>query len=154
MVALLGGCGLGPASIVPASGPSSIDVDTHNSPTIPYALVKLTTETVGIVAHYEPRGLSGVFPDKYVPPSKIKFGIGDVVSVTIFEAAAGGLFIPTEAGVRPGNFVQLPDETIDNSGYLTVPYAGPVKAAGRTNVEIQKDIVDRIKNRAIEPQVI
>jgi polysaccharide biosynthesis/export protein len=154
VVALLGGCGLGPASIVPASGPSSIDVETHNSPTIPYALVKLTTETVSIVAHYEPRGLAGVFPDKYIPPTKIKFGIGDVVSVTIFEAAAGGLFIPTEAGVRPGNFVTIPDQSVDNDGNISVPYAGLVRANGRYNGEIQQDIVNRIKNRAIDPQVV
>jgi polysaccharide biosynthesis/export protein len=107
-----------------------------------------------MVGRYEPRGLSGVFPDKYVPPSKIRFGIGDVVTVTIFEAAAGGLFIPTEAGVRPGNFVTLPDQTVDNDGNISVPYAGLVKAAGRFNGEIQQDIVNRIKNRAIEPQVI
>jgi polysaccharide export outer membrane protein len=127
-----------------ADGPASI----------PYALVKLTPEVVSQVARYEPRGLSGVFPDKYVPPSKIKFGIGDVVSVTIFEAAAGGLFIPTEAGVRPGNFVTIPDQTVDNDGNISVPYAGLVKAAGKFNGEIQQDIVNRIKNRAIEPQVI
>jgi polysaccharide export outer membrane protein len=29
-----------------------------------------------------------------------------------------------------------------------------VKAAGRTNVQVQADIVERIKNRAIEPQVV
>jgi polysaccharide export outer membrane protein len=89
-----------------------------------------------------------------VPPANLKFGIGDVVSVTIFEAAAGGLFIPTEAGVRPGNFVTIPDQTVDNDGNISVPYAGAVRAAGRTNGEIQADIVNRIKNRAIEPQAV
>jgi polysaccharide biosynthesis/export protein len=152
----LGGC-----SWVPTSGPYAHQVRFDASSTapaapsnIPYALVKLTPETVSTVAHYEPRGLSGVFPDKHVPPSNIKFGIGDVVSVTIFEAAAGGLFIPSEAGVRPGNFVTIPDQSVDNDGNISVPYAGLVKAAGRYNVEIQQDIVNRIKNRAIEPQVV
>jgi len=139
---------------MPASGPASYDVDAERSPTIPYSLVKLTPETVSTISRFEPRGLSGAFPDKYVPPSKIKFGIGDVVSVTIFEASAGGLFIPSEAGVRPGNFVTLPDQTVDNDGNISVPYAGLVKAAGRYNGEIQQDIVNRIKNRAIEPQVV
>ena len=124
-VVLLGGCAL-----VPASGPANYDIDSQASPTVPYALVKLTAETVGTLGHYEPRGLAGVFPDKQLPPSKIKFGIGDVVSVTIFEAAAGGLFIPTEAGVRPGNFVTIPDQTVDNDGNISVPYAGLVKAGG------------------------
>ncbi len=116
---LVGGC-----SLVPASGPADYDIRAESSPTIPYALVKLTPETVSTVAHYEPRGLAGVFPDKQLGPSRIKFGIGDVVSVSIFEAAAGGLFIPTEAGVRPGNFVTIPDQTIDNDGNISVPYAG------------------------------
>ena len=133
---------VGPVGL--ADGPASI----------PYALVKLTPEIVSLVGRYEPRGLSGVFPDKQVPPSKIKFGIGDVVSVSIFEAAAGGLFIPAEAGVRPGNFVTIPDQTVDNDGNISIPYAGLVKAAGRFNTEIQQDIVNRIKNRAIEPQVV
>ena len=148
-VLLLGGC-----SLMPTTGPSSIDINSGVSPTVPYALVKLTTETVSTISHYEPRGLAGAFPDKQLQPTKIRFGIGDVVSVTIFEASAGGLFIPTEAGVRPGNFVTIPDQTVDNDGNISVPYAGLVKAAGRFNGEIQQDIVNRIKNRAIEPQVV
>jgi polysaccharide biosynthesis/export protein len=35
-----------------------------------------------------------------------------------------------------------------------MPYAGMIRAAGRTNVQIQDAIVQRIKNRAIEPQVV
>jgi polysaccharide biosynthesis/export protein len=158
LVLALGGC-----AWVPTDGPyahqikwgaSSTTPETATPAPLPYALVKLSPETVSTIGRYEPRGLAGAFPDKYVPPSKIKFGIGDVVSVTIFEAAAGGLFIPTEAGVRPGNFVTLPDQTVDNDGNISVPYAGLVKAGGRYNGEIQDDIVNRIKNRAIEPQVI
>jgi polysaccharide biosynthesis/export protein len=141
------------SGFIPADGPNSASVYSGIGSELPYALVKLSPKTVDVLARYEPAGLAGVFRSRRGPPD-IRFGIGDIVSVTIFEAAAGGLFIPTEAGVRPGNFVQLPDETIDNGGYLTVPYAGSVRAAGLTNVEIQNEIVNRIKNRAIEPQVI
>ena len=66
----------------------------------PYGLVKLTPKTVSILEEYGPRTLSATFGD-HRPPPEINFGIGDVVGVTIFEAAAGGLFIPAEAGVRP-----------------------------------------------------
>lgn len=143
-------------ALMPTSGPASIDVNTQASSDIPYALVKLTPETVSIIAKYEPRGLAGAFPaaDKALQPRQLKFGIGDVVTVTIFEASAGGLFIPSEAGVRPGNYVTIPEQTVDNDGNISVPYAGAVRAAGRTNGEIQQDIVNRIKNRAIEPQVV
>lgn len=135
------------------SGPSSIDVRTEHSPTLPYALVKLDAHVVQVLENFEPNTLAGVFADRRAPTG-IRFGIGDAVSVTIFEAAAGGLFIPIEAGVRPGNFVNLPEQTVDNDGNISIPYAGIVRAAGRTNVQVQNDIVDRIKNRAIEPQVI
>lgn len=149
MALMTSGC----LGFIPASGPNSASVYSGIGADLPYGFVHLSPKAVDVLAQYEPAGLAGAFRSHKGPPN-IKFGIGDVVSVTIFEAAAGGLFIPTEAGVRPGNFVQLPDETVDNGGYLTVPYAGAVKAAGRTNVEIQNDIVARIRNRAIEPQVI
>jgi polysaccharide export outer membrane protein len=87
-------------------------------------------------------------------PREIRFGIGDVVSVTIFEAAAGGLFIPLEAGVRPGNFITLPNQNVDSRGNIAVPYAGAILAKGRTPAEVQQSIVDALKNRAIEPQAV
>jgi polysaccharide export outer membrane protein len=146
--AFLGGCGF-----IPMSGPSSLDVRNEQSSTLPFALVKLNPQVVHTLEHYEPNVLAGVFTDRR-PPASILFGIGDVVSVTIFEAAAGGLFIPIEAGVRPGNFVNLPDQIIDNDGNISVPYAGIIRAAGRTNVQVQDAIVQKIKSRAIEPQVV
>ena len=75
------------------------------------------------------------------PLSEIKLGIGDVVSVTIFEAAPGGLFVPNEAGARPGNFVTLPNQIVDSKGNITVPYVGAIRAAGRTPSEVQQAIV-------------
>ncbi|MGH6794151.1 MAG: polysaccharide biosynthesis/export family protein, partial [Methylocella sp.] len=145
--------GAGGCSFFPVNGPTSANIDSGISQTVPYALIKLTPETIDILAAYEPKGLAGVFTDRR-PSASIKFGIGDVVAVTIFEASAGGLFIPTEAGARSGNFVSLPDQMVDNSGNITIPFAGLIKAAGRTNVQIQDAIVSKIKNRAIEPQVI
>ncbi len=145
--------GAGGCSFFPVNGPSSTDIESGTSPTVPYALIKLTPETIDILAAHEPKGLAGVFTDRR-PPANITFGIGDVVSVTIFEAAAGGLFVPLEAGVRPGNFVTIPDQMVDSNGNITIPFAGLIKTAGRTSVQVQDDIVDKIKNRAIEPQAV
>ncbi len=88
------------------------------------------------------------------PPKDIRFGVGDVVGVTLFEAGSGGLFIPSEAGVRPGNFVTFPNQNVDSKGYITVPYAPPILAKGRTAPEVQQSIVEALKNRAIEPQAM
>jgi polysaccharide export outer membrane protein len=119
---------------------------------VPYALVRLTPEIVKTLDQYEPR-FSNSFTDRR-PPQAFHFDIGDIVSVTIFEAAAGGLFIPAEASVRPGNFVTLPNQAVDDKGNISVPYAGVIRAKGRTQVEVQQAIVDALKNRAIEPQVV
>jgi polysaccharide export outer membrane protein len=146
--AVLGGCGF-----IPMSGPASIDVQTENSATLPFAVVKLDSKVLQALEKYEPNSLPGIFADSR-PPASIRFGIGDIVSITIFEAAAGGLYVPIEAGVRPGNFVNLPDQAVDNDGNISVPYAGAIRAAGRTNVQIQEDILQRIKKRAIDPQVV
>src|SRR5262245_53752270 len=121
---------------MPTSGPSEVAVKVGYTATGPdYGLIKLTPATLAVVQEFGPKVLSAVFPDRRPPPT-IRFGIGDVVSVTIFEASAGGLFIPAEAGVRPGNFVQLPNQNVDSAGNITVPYAGAVKAANRTPSEV------------------
>jgi polysaccharide export outer membrane protein len=146
--------GCGDTLLLPAAGPNALVVrygDTWHGP--PYGVVPLTANIVSILDEYGPQTLTGIFGD-HRPPPEIKFGIGDVVSVSIFEAAAGGLFIPTEAGVRPGNFVTLPNQPVDTKGYISVPYAGLIPTAGKTPAEVDKEIVDRIKNRAIEPQVV
>jgi polysaccharide biosynthesis/export protein len=140
--------------LIPASGPNSVAIrsdGTWHGP--PYGLVRLSPQVVQILEEFGPKSLTGIFGD-HRPPPEIKFGIGDVVSVSIFEAAAGGLFIPAEASVRPGNFVTLPNQPVDTKGYISIPYAGLVRTAGKTPAEVERDIVSRIKNRAIDPQVI
>jgi polysaccharide biosynthesis/export protein len=148
------GIALGGCLLLPSSGPDSLDIDVGASPTgINFAIINLSPEVVKLLAEYGPLSISAVFGDKR-PPPEIKFGIGDVVSVSIFEAAAGGLFIPIEAGVRPGNFVTLPNQPVDTSGNISVPYAGAIRTVGRTPSQVNQEIVNAIKNRAIEPQVV
>jgi len=145
---LLSGCGL-----LPVSGPATIDIIAgQRDPTsLSYAVVKVTPKVVDVLSKNAPRLV--VFNDRR-RPKDIVFGIGDIVSVTIFEAASGGLFIPTEGGVRPGNFITIPNQPVDVHGNVSIPYAGSVRAAGRTQVQVQDAIVAALKNRAIEPQAV
>jgi polysaccharide biosynthesis/export protein len=146
----LGGCGL-----LPANGPASWDIwaGQHDPKGLPYALVRVTSKVTGVLANTSSR-LTGFYEGERSRPSDIRFGIGDLVSVTIFEASSGGLFIPAEAGVRPGNFVNIPSQAVDIKGNISIPFAGNIRALGRTPVEVQQAIVDALKNRAIEPQAI
>ena len=124
----------------------------YQGPTsLPYAIIPVTPKVIDIQARNAPRLI--VFGDRS-RPKDILFGIGDIVSVTVFEAASGGLFIPAEGGVRPGNFITIPNQPVDVHGNISIPYAGPIRALGRTQVQVQDAIVKSLNNRAINPQAI
>jgi polysaccharide biosynthesis/export protein len=152
---LVSGC-----SLLPGPGPSSDDIGAgavtgikSNAP-LSYALVDVTSETIGFLSQPNVVSFKGAFPDKRPKPTQV-VGVGDVLNVSIFEAAPGGLFTPaTTAGARPGNFVDLPPQAVDQKGSIYVPYAGEIPAAGREVPEIQQAVIARLRNRAIEPQVV
>lgn len=85
---------------------------------------------------------------------KVRINVGDTISLTIYESQSGGVFIPIEAGIRPGNFINLPPQVIDDTGKITVPYAGEIDVIGKTPVEVSTIITNRLQKVAIEPQVI
>lgn len=147
---ILSGC-----SAFPTAGPYSWDVRAHNriESDIDYTLIPVTDNVISILKANEPRDLAGTFTDRRAA-AEVKFGVGDIVGVRIHEAAAGGLFIPTEAGARAGNFIDLPDQPVDRNGNIQVPYAGPVKALDQTPQQVQETIVARLRNRAIDPQAV
>jgi polysaccharide biosynthesis/export protein len=141
-------------ALMPASVPASWDVwaGQHDPKNLPYAFVRVTPKVATVLAKAVPR-LVSEFQDRS-RPRDLRFGIGDIVSVTVFEASSGGLFIPAEAGVRPGNFINIPTQAVDINGNISIPYGGAIRARGRTAVELQQAIVDALKDRAIEPQAI
>jgi polysaccharide export outer membrane protein len=147
-------------SLLPGTGPKSDAVGAYataglrsNAP-LPYALVDVSADTIGFLSQPNVVTFQGLFPDKRPKPEQVA-GVGDVLNISIFEAAPGGLFTPaTAAGARPGNFVDLPAQAVDQKGSIYVPYAGEIPAAARTLPEIQQAIVARLRNRAIEPQVV
>jgi len=84
----------------------------------------------------------------------VTIGVGDILAITVFEAQAGGLFIPKEAGVRAGNFVDIPHQQVDQSGHIVVPYAGSLKVSGLTPLAVSHMIREKIKDRAVDPQAV
>jgi polysaccharide export outer membrane protein len=84
----------------------------------------------------------------------VRVGVGDIMALTIYEARPGGLFFSPDAVSRGGNSIELPRQQVDQSGSIQIPYAGSVKAAGRTVDQIQTEVRMRLEKRAIEPQVM
>jgi polysaccharide export outer membrane protein len=148
---------------LPVAGPAPRDIAwnaterlavSRHDVAFDYILVDLSETVLGCIPEISPGSLFGSFGGHRLQPPDIKVGAGDVVQVSIFESSAGGLFIPAEAGVRPGNFVTLPNQTVGRAGRITVPYAGEVRATGRTALEIKREIEEKLASRAVEPQVV
>jgi polysaccharide biosynthesis/export protein len=148
---------------LPVNGPNYRDISTGATTTLAtdrdaiaydYALVDISPKVIDTLAELGAESLNKTFGARPGAAPALRIGVGDVVQVSIFESTSGGLFIPAEAGVRPGNFVTLPNQTIGRSGTITIPYAGAIRAEGRTATEIQDTIENKLASRAIEPQVV
>jgi polysaccharide export outer membrane protein len=138
--------------VLPGTGPKSDAVHENataglrSNAALPYALVDISADSIGFLSQPNLITFQGSFPDKRPKPQQV-VGVGDVLNISIFEAAPGGLFTPaTAAGARPGNFVDLPAQAVDQTGAIHVPYAGEVPAAARTLPEIQQAIAARLRN--------
>jgi polysaccharide export outer membrane protein len=160
LLAIIAAAVLPACSLLPGTGPKSDAVENNatagvrSSAALSYALVDVSADTIGFLSQPNLITFQGEFPDKRAKPNQV-VGVGDVLNISIFEAAPGGLFTPGQAaGARPGNFVDLPAQAVDQKGSIYVPYAGEIPAAARTIPDIQQAIVARLRNRAIEPQVV
>jgi polysaccharide export outer membrane protein len=93
---------------------------------------------------------------KYGKPPDPKIGIGDTITVTIWEAAAGGLFgSAVTTGITPGSrSVTIPEQVVARDGAISVPFADRIPVAGKSPLEVQHTIEQRLADKAIEPQVI
>ena len=157
----LAGCGSG--AFLPQSGPPRDSVvdgasilvgDVGKQQKLPYALVRVSSP---VLSDLENVDKPASFSQMMVQAAKIPnsaIGVGDFVAITVFEAGAGGLFIPSEPGTRSGNFINLPTQQVDASGSITVPFAGTVKVAGMSPQAVSKTLVSRLGDRALEPQVV
>ena len=153
---LVAGC----SGFTPQDTPNNVSVRSNAQLTatsderVAYALVSMTPAVLHATNTVTAAPLGSLSGLRGGSRGDVTIGIGDIVNVTIFEAAAGGLFIPREAGTRSGNFVEIPRQQVDQSGSITVPYAGTVKVAGLTARAVSTIIRDRIKDRAIDPQAV
>lgn len=73
---------------------------------------------------------------------------GDILGLTIWENVDDGLL----AGAT-GNSTPLEEVQVDGEGYVFVPYAGRVRAAGNTPEQLRQSITERLEQQTPDPQV-
>lgn len=119
-----------------------------------YTLIDVDTGVLAAMTASPRHPLREFFPDD--GPIVPKIGPGDVLSITIYETGAEELFGPATSQQLPYGTtnVTLPNQTVDRSGFVSVPFAPLVKVAGLTPMQAQHSIEQLLSGKAANPQVL
>lgn len=139
---------LASACSLPRSGPSKAEIVSGASGAGGNAHIVSVNEHVARATYFTPSyGFSGGFlragqmgADEIRP--------GDVLGLSIWENVDDGLL--TSLGSSSTALQQI---QVDSSGYIFVPYAGRVRAAGSTPDELRQAITGRLSAQTPDPQV-
>ena len=156
---------LGACQTMPESGPPTRAVmdGAKAEPGLNYYLIRVSPQVMAIINERRTQDLGKVFANGQAAPMQ-PIGVGDTVSVTIWEAS--GLFGAAQAGgAHPGlgavaqtgagnDAVTLPVQVVGQSGDISVPFAGRIPAAGLTPAQVEREILGAIRGRTINPQVL
>ena len=151
--ALLGGC-----AIVPKAGPLTAAI-THESQeeAAPFLLIPVSRIALTELASAAPEDFRPLATSQPAPDTMIH--VGDTVSITLWEYGSG-LLGPVNPG-NPGSVAlvgaqsaTVPNQTIDQTGTLLVPFAGEIKAAGRTTRQVQADVILALRGKAANAQAL
>ncbi|WP_170854902.1 polysaccharide biosynthesis/export family protein [Xaviernesmea oryzae] len=114
-------------------------------------LIPVTATTLSLMTQIDPERLSTTFGSGQKQSVSL-IGVGDIVMVSIWEASDNGLF-SAGTGAKSGG-TQIPEQPVGEDGMISVPYAGQVRAAGRTPQQVKTDIEKALTRMAVEPQVL
>ncbi len=152
---VLGAFAISGCSALPESGPTASAIETKQSQVLQggFQLIDANESIVNYV-NSVPRGglssLTGATRNRRAG----SIGIGDIVSVTIWEAAAGGLFSDASEGGGGAKHTTLPEQPVSSDGSISIPYGGRVPVAGSTPSEAEQRIAQALGDKAINPQAM
>jgi polysaccharide export outer membrane protein len=148
-----------------ASGPETRTVRGAAGESVGSANIEIVPATDAVARRILAASHSTLFSQTLgdVPPEGTVIGPGDVLDISIWEAppavlfGATATFGTTSSGqLATGTVAQqntIPEMMVDTSGYIQVPFAGAIKAAGRTPREVEREITSRLAGKAHQPQV-
>ncbi|AOJ01041.1 capsular biosynthesis protein [Burkholderia mayonis] len=155
LVLVTGGCSTTPTWL-PASGPSKKDI-TEQKAALPIPVIDINESvTQRLLSERKNTTFAQVFSSQ--PVAEYLVGPGDVLQVSIWEAPPATLFgqLSINLGDEMGTSraTTFPEQMVNAEGTISVPFAGSVKAAGKTPREIEEAITQRLTGKAHQPQVL
>ncbi|HEX4332084.1 MAG TPA: polysaccharide biosynthesis/export family protein [Usitatibacter sp.] len=145
---------------VPTSGPRRSEIEDSPPRAAAVAAIQVVDVDEGVARRLLEGRSARLFSDTLGdhPAGIPRIGVGDVVEVTLWEAAPATLFggaalaARGPSGASPAT--SLPEQAVDADGLIDIPFAGRVRAAGRQPHEIAADIVQRLKGKANQPEAM
>jgi polysaccharide export outer membrane protein len=166
--AVLAGCAAS-GVVLPAAGPTTqrllpeVPVVSATA-SVPDALppLRVIRVTQDVARRLATRPFAATFADAFAssPAPGLRIGPGDALEVSIWEAPPALLFgpaaAPTDVRAAPATSraSALPEQVVSSGGTISVPFVGPLQAAGRLPEEIEADLVARLAGKANRPQVM
>ena len=142
-VALVAGCGL------PRSGPNKREVLSGSVDKKGDAYVVTVTPEVSRLTAVQPVfGFSEGFRNAGVVASDM-ISAGDSINITVYENVKDDPLLGN-TGQRVSG---LSTVQVDGQGYIFIPYAGRIKAAGQTNEGLRQAITRKLEGQTPDPQV-
>jgi len=92
-----------------------------------------------------------------VGTSANSIGAGDAIEITLWEAPPATLFsagVDARGGLSTTRFTTLPEQLVDQDGYVVVPFVGRVMALGQTPQALGDEIVRRLRGQANRPEAL
>jgi len=141
-LAVLAACGL------PRSGPTRGEIFAGSVLREGDAFVLTVDDRVNLIAGVTPAlGFSAGFENAGVLGSDT-IQPGDTLGLTIWENVDDGLLVP------PGqNATVLEEVQVDGAGFIFVPYAGRIRAAGNSPETVRRLIAEKLQEQTPDPQV-
>lgn len=141
-MALVASCGL------PSAGPNRAQLFSGSVLEQGDAFVLVVDDRVNLVAGVTPAlGFSEGFENAGVVGSDT-IRAGDILGLTIWENVDDGLLVPVGQ-----NATVLEEVQVDGAGFIFVPYAGRIRAAGNTPEAIRRIITEKLEEQTPDPQV-
>ncbi len=142
-VALVASCGL------PRSGPNKREIMAGSVDRKGDAFIVPVTPAVSRATAVQPSfGFSAAFRDAGIMGSDM-IAAGDTLAVTVFENVKDDpLLGNTGQRVTPLQEIQ-----VDGQGFIYIPYAGRIKAAGQTPDGLRQAITRQLEDQTPDPQI-